>query len=163
MKLLWIVLLFSIGVFAQERASNWGSPFTWGDNLNENGLDIRGAQTAINGTDTLFTKALPIKETTEGIYSIKAYWEYTDAASDSVELEVRYGVRMSRYPDDLIVKWTSWKALMNLKSTNTLCELWIDQADSAWWTPYNFRQYRTYRLDTETVDTCTVLITDFLR
>lgn len=159
----WMFLLIAGVLFAQERASMWGGGIEWGTKQSEDGLNISGIQTAINGTDTLYSKALPIEENTEGIYTIFAYWEYTDAASDSVELEGRYGIRMSDYPDALVVKWTSWGSLMDLKSTNTLEQLNIAQADSSWWSPYNFRQYRTYRRDTETVDTCTVYITDFVR
>jgi len=164
MKLIWMfLLLFVVAVFAQEPPSNWGGGIEWGTALTENGLDITGIETAINGSDTLWTAALPIQGNTDGVYSIKAFWEAVDAASDSVELEARYGVRMTKARDDLVVKWTDWKGIFRLKSTGTLYDIYISRSDSSWWTPYNFRQYRTYRRDAVDVDTCTVYITDFVR
>ena len=166
MKYLFVLLL-TAGLFAQtERSSNWGKAFTWGNTFTDAGsTKVSGAKTNIEGTDTLYTDALPIQENTSGIYKIDGYWEYTDAASDSIELDVRIGTLMKRrtYSTAKIVKWDSWESVWNLKSTNTLYSIYIARTDSSWWMPANFRQYRTYRLDTETVDTCTVYVTDFLR
>lgn len=165
MKKFFLTLFIAVGLFAQEPASSWGEYFQWGTKLGQNSMTISGIQTAINGTDTLYTKALPIQENTEGVYAVWAYWEYTDAASDSIELDMRLGVLFKRdkYPNTAVIKWDAWKSIFNLKSTNTLYKLSMTTSDSSWWIPANLRQYRTYKLDAASVDTCTVYIIDFVR
>jgi len=166
MKALILTLLFIVGAFAQEPASNWGGAFDWSTSFRDaDSTKISTTQTAINGTDTLYTKALAINENTDGIYAVWAYWEYTDAASDSLMLDMRLGAIMKRstFTSDAVIKWGDWNLVLKEKSTNTVEVLSFSTPDSSWFIPANIRQYRTYRNDTETVDTCTVYITDFLR
>jgi len=165
MKKLITLLLLIGGVFAQEPASNWGEQFEWGSTFEStDSLNLSNAITTINGTDVLYTDALPIEENTEGIYSVWAKWDSVDAADTQIDLDVRLGALMVRgnYVTDAVVEWGDWHTIFSSVKTDTLYIISITTSDSSWWVPANIRQYRTFSDDSDT-DTSTVRTTDFLR
>lgn len=180
MKKLLIValLIFSVLIVADETSSNWGQRILFGTTFLR---DRAGTGTTLTELDslrlrtsdlsntvmaaTLYSDALEIKESSEGIWSVKAWFDALSDGCDSLRLDVRLGTRFyntNTTPPTMTVKFTPWRHLLSTMKHDTTYALGIAQSDSSWWQPFNLRQYRLY--DTSvSVDTSLHFITDHLR
>ena len=115
------------------------------------------AITYLDSTDTVYTKLLPIGEI-DGIYKIEFSSDSTDAAADSIYLDVIFydGNRAAS------ARWTPWYNIFGPIKSDTLYQLYIDPADSTWWMPNMSRQYRVYKTDTAD-DSLEAFLNDFIR
>jgi hypothetical protein len=116
--------------------------------------------TTLDSADTVYSNALDATNIElVGVYKIVLALDSSDAATDSNYVGVRLGYNFGTYRSS-DVEWGPWKHLAGPLATETLTELNIAQADSSWWGPCNFIQYRIYSV-TGTADTTTFRFMDF--
>ena len=158
MKFVLFVLLIVLAVplFGQS----WGEgPFDFyiyrGGTYNER--VIGDEVTYISSSDTFYTDLLSIGEV-DGVYKIEFSSDSSDAASDSLYLDVAfYDTKRAAS-----ARWTPWNNIFGPIKTDTLYQLYIDPSDSTWWMPNMSRQYRLYRTDVSD-DSLTAFLNDFIR
>jgi len=145
-KLVLFVLLFSIGIFAQDWGGKirLGQKFMRSDSLRL--FEEMGDSLYANAKDSLFSDALMMSEI-DGIYNVSMYLEGISGTSSSIKLQVRLGKNFGSG----VVKWTPWIDIFTSAKKDTLYNLSISSADSSWWTPANLRQYLLIETDADTV------------
>ena len=158
-RLLIIILLFYGSTFAQTpEESYWGvKRLIFGDTFwstDSLKLKISGMTDTLD-TDTLFTDALPIKES-DGLLGITAYFDSLSGTADTMWIDLRLGVKSipqkvqkdnfgnTYTPRSKKVRWRpTWNNLIGPMKKDSLYTISISQSDSSWWDPAaNILQWR---------------------
>jgi len=155
-------VLFVAGVHFDGKKFEWGYTFRNTDSTRLVSLvtTISGPDTA-DTYDTLYTPALDMNpDEIDGHWTVRAIIDAGAAASDSIDLYVRFGTRFS---SDKYV-WGAWKNIWNGMASGTLYEKYIAQSDSSWFLNATSRQFMLVKRDSlKTGDTLsTPYVTDFL-
>jgi len=188
MRILLLVFL-SAFLYAQDYKNQGENPVNWGESIRLGTTFTSTDSTrlfALNLHDTLFSSATDVAKDTlfsdwlpirgddfVGIYNIVAYAEGLGNATqtlDSIRIDVRFGEDFIYYSTGVQHKivWdyntstnSGWYNVMDI-ATGIKEEAYISQADSTWWNPAAFRQYRVVVEDAD-IDTVRIWLTDYIR
>ena len=144
MKKLLLTVLLLISPLAAQTAHNWGERFTLGKVFkNTDSLALSTNQLDSLTNDTLYTAALDITADYDGVYWPTWFFASNTGTPTDIKVEMRliFGTPQDSEPD---LHYDPWRVLYPACKTDTTYRKSIATADSSWWGPASYLQYRIY-------------------